>query len=84
MKYTIGDWGFLSWVKKGKRTNPPFPIGEISPIGDLKYPIVCIIPNWTFSSVSPLFTRILSVLLRSSAAGLVLAKPLPKLSVQGN
>ena len=27
---------------------------KISPIGDLKYPIGDIIPNWIFSSVSPL------------------------------
>ena len=34
------------------------PIGDLKyPIGDLKYPIGHIIPNWVFSSVSPLLSR---------------------------
>ena len=50
--YPIGDWGFLSQVEHSQRTNPQW--DKISPIGDFKYPIVNIIPNWIFISVSPL------------------------------
>ena len=53
-KTTIGDYGFLSQVKKRKETNPKF--DEISQFGDSKDPTGDFIPNWVFSSVSPLFS----------------------------
>ena len=36
-------------------TNPQ--LDKILPLGDLKYPIGDIIPNWVFSSVSPLLNH---------------------------
>ena len=45
----------MSLVTQSQRTNHHPQLDKISPIGDLKYPIGDMIPNWVFSSVSPLF-----------------------------
>ena len=53
IRYPIGDWGFLSQVKRVGEKIPNPLLDIISPIGDLNYPIEDIMPNWVFSFVSP-------------------------------
>ena len=57
IRYPIGDWGFLSQVKKSKEEREQIPnsqFDETSPIGGyLKYLIRDIIPDWLFHSVNP-------------------------------
>ena len=45
----------MSLVTQSQKAKINRQSNEISPFGDFKYPIGDILPNWVFSSVSPLF-----------------------------